>query len=279
MLAKLIKYDLKFVFKSVIIFIVSLWICAALFNLTDYDATYQVFENTTEVTYSAPAFVRFLHAVFQNGIYVLILATFFNAAARLWIRFNHNLFHDEAYLTHTLPVTRATLWAGKFLSAVITILIVIASTIISLAILSLTTSGELLAATFGFARTNMPPFFYPLLLLTIFTQLLFIIICGFTGITISQKLRSHRGLWSRLCGLGVYLLGAVAILGILLVWSAFDEGMRTVLFDANSSAAAALITQDFFVKVLAFAGVAYTAMITVLYFVNQTLLTRGIDID
>ena len=42
-----------------------------------------------------------------------------NNLMRTWVRFRHNLYGDESYLTHTLPVERKTIYLSKFITSII----------------------------------------------------------------------------------------------------------------------------------------------------------------
>lgn len=279
MLGKLIKYDLKFILKSVSIYIVILLLCAIFFNITSYDKSCKLV-NDMSVCNEPPIFLAIFHTVFWNAIFAVIIGLFLNAAIRTWARFKINFFNDESYLTHTLPVSNTTLWAAKFLSAVIVTIIVIAAIAASFGILQLTSDGQLLTANFGIGKPQLSSSFYLIYLLTVFTQLLYSVMCGFTGITISNKTGSRSGLRAVICGFAVYLLGVFIMFGCFLIWGMFDSGIHAMIFGVEPSAAAyEVFNQDFMFMALTGVGVIYTVLIAALYFVNQKLLNRGVDID
>lgn len=279
MLGKLIKYDLKFILKSVSIYIVILLLCAIFFNITSYDKSCELV-NDMPVCNEPPIFLAIFHTVFWNAIFAVIIGLFLNAAIRTWARFKINFFNDESYLTHTLPVSNTTLWFAKFLSAVIVTIIVIAAIAASFGILQLTSDGQLLTANFGIGKPQIPSSFYLIYLLTVFTQLLYSIMCGFTGITIGNKTGSRSGLRAVICGFAVYLLGIFIMFGCFLIWGMFNSDIHAMIFGVEPSVAASeVFDQDFMFMALTGVGVIYTALITALYFINQKLLSRGVDID
>lgn len=227
-----------------------------------------------------PVFLAIFHTVFWNAIFAVIIGLFLNAAIRTWARFKINFFNDESYLTHTLPVSNTTLWFAKFLSAVIVTIIVIAAIAVSFSILQLTSDGQLLTANFGIGKPQMSSSFYLIYILTVFTQLLYSIMCGLTGITISNKTGSRSGLRAVICGFAVYLLGVLIMLGCFLIWSTFDGGIHATLFSGASSQTVSVLTGEGYIeKALIGIGIIYTALIATLYFINQKLLSRGVDID
>lgn len=279
MLGKLIKYDLKFILKSVSIYIVILLLCAIFFNITSYDTSCKLVDYMP-VCNEPPVFLAIFHTVFWNAIFAVIIGLFLNAAIRTWARFKINFFNDESYLTHTLPVSNTTLWFAKFLSAVIVTIIVIAAIAVSFSILQLTSDGQLLTANFGIGKPQMSSSFYLIYILTVFTQLLYSIMCGLTGITISNKTGSRSGLRAVICGFAVYLLGVLIMLGCFLIWSTFDGGIHATLFSGASSQTVSVLTGEGYIeKALIGIGIIYTALIATLYFINQKLLSRGVDID
>ncbi len=279
MLAKLIKYDLKFILKSVSIYIVILLICAILFNLTAYDSTCEII-NDIPVCTEAPIFLQITHTVFWNAIFAVIIGLFLNAMIRTWARFKVNFYHDEAYLTHTLPVSRQTLWVAKFLSAVTVTIVVIAAVALSFLILQLTPSGKNFVQSCGIGVPGADPLYYVVFILTVFTQILYGILCGFTGIIIGNRTKARNNLRALLCGAGVYLLGVLIMLGCFLIWSTFDDGIHAMLFTGMTSQSAMVLSGEGFInKALTGAGIVYTLMITALYFIDQKLLSRGVDVD
>lgn len=279
MLAKLIKYDLKYILKSVSIYIVILLICAVCFNITSYDTSCEVV-NDIPVCSEAPVLLQIFHTIFWNAMFAVIIGLFLNAAIRTWARFKINFFSDESYFTHTLPISNKTLWTAKFLSAVIITIIVITAIAVSFGILQLVPTGKNFMMSLGIGAPGTTPLYYVVFILTIFTQLLYSIMCGLTGITIGNRTGNNGGLRAVICGFAIYLLGVLIMLGCFLIWSTFDDGIHAMLFSGMTSQSAMALTGEGFIdKALTAAGIVYTAMIAALYFVNQKLLSHGIDID
>ena len=46
-----------------------------------------------------------------------------NCVMRLWARFVRNIYKDESYLTHTLPVSKKTIYQSKIISSLISIIV------------------------------------------------------------------------------------------------------------------------------------------------------------
>ena len=105
MLKKLLKYDLKWTYKLLVIFyaLALIFSCITrLCSLVDNSALFSVLKSISAV---------FAIAMMVNAI--------INCIMRSWVRFTKNMYKDESYLTHTLPVSKNKLYLSKVLSAVI----------------------------------------------------------------------------------------------------------------------------------------------------------------
>lgn len=114
MLKKLLKYDLKFIFKywwlgAVICILFSI---VGGFGMSLIDVSF--FERELpEVVESSAVSMIFLAVIAFSGFSIVSLILIF-------ARYQSNLFSDEGYLTFTLPVKRTTLINSKVISATIT---------------------------------------------------------------------------------------------------------------------------------------------------------------
>ena len=52
-------------------------------------------------------------------MFSMIFSILINTMMRSWVRFRDSLYKDEAYLTHTLPVTKNELYNSKFIQTLI----------------------------------------------------------------------------------------------------------------------------------------------------------------
>ena len=109
MLGKLIKYDLQFIYKQLVIFYCIIFASAIIARLTNFDSNIFL--------------IKFIHEFAQGCTFGFAFGTFINVSMRTWVRLRQNLYGSESYLTHTLSVSRHTLWTAKFLSSFIVIFI------------------------------------------------------------------------------------------------------------------------------------------------------------
>lgn len=207
MLGKLLKYDLKWSYKVLLYF----YILALVFSL--------IGRGLLNVENSA---IFRVVSGFCIGVgFGLSVGAVFNCIIRLWIRFKLNLYGDESYLTHTLPVSKGTIFTSKILSAFITIL---ASTIVfgiclficyySKENLEILKNGlELAASTYDTTVLNL----VLLVLGVLFLQMMFIVLVGNVGIVLGHKANQNKIIKSIIISFALYM--GTQVFSILLVFS------------------------------------------------------------
>lgn len=288
MFAKLLKYNLKPILKSILPFIIAFLAVVILFNLTDYDTELIYDEEHHIIGENYPQTTAFFHNIFSflmSCCLILLIATTIKA---IWKRFKTNFYSDEAYLTHTLPISRQTLWNSHVCSMFITFGVVITTLILSCFILLLTKDGARVLDTLGLLGGcshclgeyySVKPLrleFYLSYILAFLGEFIFLTLCGLTGIIL--KNRSGKNI-TLLAGAGLYIIGNCLMLLIFNFIGSLDpeilelfEGMphRTPGFDFDTS---------YLTRALFYIGLVYTVYSTILYFVDRKLLQRGVNLD
>lgn len=110
MLKKILKYDLKFIFKY---WSLAAVICALVSVLCGFCVTVLTTERDMPYVVTTTA----SSAVFLT--YIVFLAVAIITFILIFIRFYRNFFSDEGYLTFTLPVKRSTLLNSKIITSLI----------------------------------------------------------------------------------------------------------------------------------------------------------------
>ncbi len=280
MFLHLIKYDLKFILKTVLIYGIVLLTSALLMNLTSYDYTPTILDASGQVfggDPDAPVIIQFLHTVFYNAVIAMLIAMFLNAIIRTWARFKISMYGDEAYLTHTLPIPRHTLWLSKFLSSALALIITFIIAGLTALILNLTPSGKQLIGAFGLSQ-NATPLYYFTYFITVFAQFFFMTMCGLSGIVIGYRHENHRTLHTLLWGFLIYIIGALLLFALIYLLSLIDLGIHQAIF-GDSLNSHGLFTLDFIIKILSCIGLAYLTMSIILFFLDRKLLQKGINLD
>ena len=107
MLRKLLKYELKSIFKFLIIF----YVLAIFFSILT--RIFFSFENSL--------MLEILAEIAQGAAISMMCSTLINNIMRLWVRFKSHYYGDESYLTHTLPIEKSTQYLSIFLTTIITL--------------------------------------------------------------------------------------------------------------------------------------------------------------
>ena len=107
MLKKLLKYDLKGMFKFLIIF----------YSLSLF------FGLLTRIFLSVEnSFIINVIGQVCSGVTIsMIFNILINNLIRLGVKFKNNFYGDESYLIHTLPVDKKNLYLSKMITAIITL--------------------------------------------------------------------------------------------------------------------------------------------------------------
>ena len=101
MLGKVLKYDLKYIYKVLIVF----YLLTLVFAL--FTRLFWSFDNS--------AILNILGFIASGTMISFIISILINNMMRAWARFIKNIYGDESYLTHTLPISKKTIYLSKFL--------------------------------------------------------------------------------------------------------------------------------------------------------------------
>lgn len=255
MLGKLIKYDLKYIYKQLAIFYCIIIFCAIIARLTNFNSDIFI--------------VKFIHEFTQGCAFGFAFGCFINASMRMWARLRLNFYGNESYLTHTLPLSRGTLWTAKFLSSIIVTLL---SIIVCIAAFLIMFFSEDFIRGWDLTNPDMLKF-YGLFILAAFCQITYIIQSGLTGIILGHLHNYNRAVHSVIYGLAVYFAGGVLLIAGAFLWAQFDPEMYKMIFQGSMPG------PDNFNQLLSGIAVGYIVLITITYFVNRKLLARGVDVD
>lgn len=263
MLKKLLKYDLKNIFKLLIIFY-----SLALF-----------FGTLTRLFFSIEnSLIMDIIAKICSGTTIaMIFNILINNMMRLWVTFKNNLYGDESYLTHTLPIEKKTLYLSKILTAVITLftsVIVIGLTVFiayySKDNLELLKSILLpLANIYGSTITKILLAF----LFVFFLEFANILQAGFSGIILGHKMNNLKTLYSVLYGFVVYTFTQIFTLILMFVVALFNKDMMNLFYTTE------IINVDMVKLIIYLAIIIYTVTLIVLYLVNVKLFSKGVNVD
>ena len=263
MLGKVLKYDLKFVYKVVVVF----YILALIFSLL------------TRIFFSIENSLLFniIGQIVNGAMISMLISSLINSLMRSWVRFVHNVYKDEAYLTHTLPVKKKTIYLAKVLTAVIcsftTVLVALLCLFISYYskanIEVLRTFLRLTAESYDITVIGL----LAVISIVVFLEILFIILIGYVGIIIGHKTNKNKMLKSIILGIGLYLVTSTFTLAIIYIYGLFDEKVMNVINTTD------IINVDA-IKHVMIAGIGiYVVYNAIYYIIGKRQLEKGVNVE
>lgn len=262
MLNKLLKYDLKWVYKPLIVF----YILALIFSC--FVRIVESFESTL--------ILLLIDKICCGIVISMIFSILINCFMRNWARFIKNIYKDESYLTHTLPVTKNNIFLSKVLTSIITLLISVIVIVVCLAICALNKDTwfllkETLEQSAIYFDSSVFSFILTMIA-TIFFEFLFMMLSGILGIIIGHKSNNLKIVKSVLYGFIIYTLFSILSVGILYIFGLINPDLmnifNTTLVNSNT------------LKTMMIIGIIMYAIYNVLiYLIGNTLLNKGVNVD
>lgn len=291
MFFKLLKHNLKSVLKSILPFIIFLLAAVIMMNITSYDRELGYIEIAgvmSQTVLDPPATVAFWNGLAQFLIYISLILLLAASVRANWRRFSNSFYSDEAYLTHTLPVSRTVLWGSMVATILLSLLTIIIVLAFSGFLLALSGSGQRFLDSLGLLGGCVNCFgdyyslapreisFYLSYIFVLFAELTFLILCGTTGIILGH--RSSKNL-TLISGAAIYLLGSTLIVGIFLLLTQLDPEISQLFDGIPLNTPGYSPTLDYISRAIVYISLIYSAFSITLYFVDQKLLKHGINLD
>ncbi len=261
MLKKLLKYDLKWCYKPLIVF----YILAIFFSII-----------TRAVESVHQTLILLIIDKICSGIVIAMLINILiNCFMRNWARFIKNVYKDESYLTHTLPVSKNKIFLSKILTAIITLLTSFIVIITCLAIVCLNENSwqelknslEQSAIFFNSSVFSL----IVVLVITIFFEFLFMLISGILGIIIGHKSNNLKTIKSIIIGFGIYMILSAISLSVLYIAGMLNSEIMSIFnnIEVSSNAVKSTMMVGIFV---------YAIYIFMAYLVSNKLLNKGVNV-
>lgn len=262
MLKKLLKYDLKWCYKPLIVF----YILAIFFSIIT--RLVESFEQTL--------IVLIIDKICSGIVIAMIINIVINCFMRNWVRFIRNIYKDESYLTHTLPVSKNTIFLSKILTAIITLLTSFIVIIICIAIVCLNKDSWIIlkdsleqsAIFFNSSVFSL----IAVLVTTIFFEFLFMLMSGVLGIVIGHKSNNLKIVKSIISGFGIYMILSAISLVVLYIAGLLNSDIMSIFNNIEISSNAMKSTMMIGIFV-------YAIYICVVYLVGNKLLNKGVNVD
>ena len=263
MLGKLLKYEIKSIAKFLAIFY-----ALSLF----FGTLTRIFLDVEN-----SLVMNILGQIWRGAAISMMFSILINNLMRMWVRCKQNLYGDESYLTHTLPVKKSALYLAKALTALITL--TVSMLVIVLTLFIMFYSKENLELLKGLLLPMVD--LYDVNMLAIILAFLFILFleiantlqCGFTGIILGHRENHAKVGYSVLYGFVAYMITQGVLVAIVFAIALFNENFMN-LFVTNG------VIDIQTLKIVVYMTMAvYTLFLIVGYFVNKKLLEKGVNVD
>lgn len=263
MLGKLIKYDLKWVYKALVVFY------ALSFIFSGISRGISCIENS--IVFSVASSISISIAI------SMMISSIINCVMRLWVRFVRNLYKDESYLTHTLPVSKNKLFMSKVICAIITIFTTFIVIVFCLFICFYSKTNieilksllEVAASTYDITVIGL----ILLIILVIFLEVLFVTLIGYASIIIGNRFNTAKMLKSVIWGIALYLITQATTLLIIFILGVFNSEVMNLINTTN------IVNIDA-IKSVMFLGIGiYGVYILIYYIIGKILFEKGVNVD
>ena len=263
MLTKLLNYDLKYMLKNMSAF----YILAIFFSIT------------TKILFSLnqTVIVNILSQISVGCLFAMLANILINTMMRSWVRFRDSIYKDEAYLTHTLPVTKNNIYNSKFIQTLIFFIVGFIIIILSLFIAYYTKDRWfLLKDSLNIITTGLE--FNPILFVISFITIIFLEIfnaiqCGFLGIIMGYRKNNNKIVYSVIFGFIAYLLSQSIVLLLVFIVGLFDESIMN-LFKSNI-----LLDTNSFKLLIVLAIILYLLIIFLMNILCKYIFNKGVNIE
>ncbi len=263
MLGKLLKYDLKWIYKAVVVFYFLAFAFAVI----------------ARIFFSVQDSVLFgiLAKITSSCAIAMMISSLINCLMRSWARFVRNIYKDESYLTHTLPVSKNTVYSSKVLSALIcvfTTTAVIAGCLFvcyyseeNMQVLK--SSLELAASAYDTTVLGL----LLLILFVLFLEIMFVVLVGYAGIILGHKSNKNKMLKTIITGIALYLITQAVTLCLVYVFGLFNSDVMNLI---NTTGAVDIST----IKSVMYAGIGiYVIYIIFYYLLGRKQFDKGVNVD
>lgn len=221
MLKKLLKYEIKNMFKFLSFFYV---LCI-------------FFATTTRILFSFDdTTILYIMGQISVGCFFAMIANILiNTIMRNFVRFNESMYKDEAYLTHTLPVTKRELYTSKFMISLITFIVSFIVIVISLFIAYYTKErwSMFINMLDSFGMYGIDTMMIITILVLVFLELYSFIQVGFVGLILGNRKENNKIVHSVIYGIILYLTIQGVIVLSIFVLGLFNKSVMD-LFITNS---------------------------------------------
>ncbi len=261
MLGKLIKYDFKWINKIMYVYFIIMFIVTIAVKIVE--------------SIDQTLFLVIVDKILSGAFISIAISMSITCIMRIWSRFITNIYKDESYLTHTLPITKSEIFNSKIIAGILSILMTAIVIIACVAIVALNenTIDSLKIMYDSLVQTYNGTYailFIIGIVLLIALEIIFFMISGIFGIVIGHSFNNYKMLISIIVGIVSYgLLSTVSLVIIGILSEVAD-------FEIVNNAFPSLKT----LKIMGFTSIGiYLVFNLTYYFIAKKILNRGVNVD
>ena len=219
-------------------------------------------------------FFKLVYVFFEGVFYGLAANLIIQPFLRNFLNFYRSFYSDEAYLTHTLPVTKNQLINSKYLTAAIELLAGFATLIVSILVIyagpGFIKSIELLISMLITGKCSVLLVVVLIVILVIVEFLMFISIIDFS-IVIAFRQKERRILKAFLISIACEFAALIALAVVMFV--------VLLVNNVNITSSTLILTSSVFYSVILTGIFVYLAVIVLFYFITKREFNKGVNID
>lgn len=265
MLRKLMKYDLKWINKVMVIYFIIIAILAIL-------------TGTIERIDNKSTMIVIIDKILSTLMISCAVSIAITATMRIWVRFKISIYKDESYLTHTLPVTKNQIFNSKVLTEMIILLEAFVVIVAAFLFVIISVSGidgikdlyKSISDIFGEGITNI---LIILTLLLVYLEVLFMTFSGIAGMVLAHRSNNNRALKAVIYGLIIYAVLSWLVFVILYIISQFNPELKELY------TVGVLPGSEAFKILILCATVIYVIYDLTLYLFCKRMLNKGVNVD
>lgn len=263
MLGKLLKYDLKWIYKVVVVFYILALIFSVIARCCNSIDNSMLFAVLGQIA---------------SGFAIsMMISSLINSWMRSWARFIRNIYKDESYLTHTLPVEKKKIYLSKVLSAIICAFTTVVVSVACLFICYYSKENvefikgtlELTANTYNTTAVNL------LLIVSfiLFLEIVFILLIGYVGIIIGHQSNKNKMIKTIVIAFSLYILTTIVTLLIIFIIGIFNHDVMNIINTTD------MINVNVIKTIMIIGIVIYAVYNIIYYFIGQWQLEKGVNVD
>lgn len=264
MLKKLLKYDLKWCLKVVTIYLSICLVFSIIGRLIDLCPD--------------SIFFKILGGVCKGAALSFGITGLVNAIIRSWVRMTNNMYKDESYLTHTIPVSINKIYLSKIISTFMILIICIITIIMSLVIMYLNDSTiEMLKTSLNIISNNLNVSiagFVCFITLLLIAEMIFITFCGYFGIIFGYSFNNKKIMLTLLFGFGSYIVFSILSIVLMMIIAIFNDDLNNIMFKGSE-----VVNYNLFKSLILIVTILYTLYCGIVYYISNKKLSQGINID